>query len=102
MGELPKRKFTPIYIVSWLPKDKPPFSAGGVASVELFSPTKTLLSLSVDDPKYILRPPIVFTNLAALFPGKGEIKTNKPGKVIVIDGSKWLTDSPPALPQNVK
>jgi hypothetical protein len=88
MGELPKRKFTPIYIVSWLTKGKPHYSAGSGASVELFLPTKTLLSLSVEDPKYILRPPIVFTNLAALFPGKATITTNKPGKVIVIDGSE--------------
>ena len=88
MGELPKRRFTPLYIVSWLVKGKPHYSAGGGASVELFLPTKTLLSLSVEDPKYILRPPIAFTNLAALFPGKAEIKTNLPGKVIVIDGSK--------------
>lgn len=80
MGELPKRKFTPLYIISWLVKGKPPYSAGGGASVELFLPTKTLLSLSVNDPKYILRPPLAFTNLAALFPGKATITTNWPVK----------------------
>lgn len=92
MGEVPKRKFTPIYIVSWLTKGQPYYSAGGGASVELFLPTKTLLSLSVEDTKYILRPPIVFTNLAALLPGNATITTNKPGKVIVIEGSKWPND----------
>ena len=92
MGELPKRKFTPLYIVSWLVKGKPHYSAGGGASVELFLPTKTLLSLSVEDPKYISRTPLVFTNLAALFPGRAEIKTNYPSKTIIIDGSKWPTD----------
>lgn len=78
MGELPKNTFTPLYIVSWLVKDKPAYSAGGGASVELFLPTKTLLSLSVDESKYILRPPVIFTNLAALFPGKATITTNQP------------------------
>ncbi len=84
MGELPKRKFTPLYIVSWLTKGKPPYSAGGGASVELFLPTKTLLSLSVEDPKYILRAPVVFTNLAALFPGKATITTNRPVETIYL------------------
>lgn len=87
MGELPKRKFTPIYIVSWLTKGKPHYSAGGGASVELFLPTKTLLSLSVEDSKYILRRPIEFTNLADLFPGKATITTNYPSKPTIIDGS---------------
>ena len=80
MGELPRRSFSPIYYVSWLAKGRPPYSAGGGASVELFLPTKTLLSLSVDDPKYILRQRVVFTNLAALFPGKATITTNYPPK----------------------
>lgn len=102
MGGLPKRRFTPLYIVSWLTKGKPHYSAGGGASVELFLPTKTLLSLSVEDSKYILRPPLVFTNLAALFPGKAEIKTNRPGKIIDIDGSTLPTDGPQAALKNAK
>ena len=69
-------KFTPLYYIWWEPKGGR-YQVGG-ASVELYLPTKTLLQLSVDDPKYILRPPIVFTNLAALFPGKAAITTNKP------------------------
>jgi len=44
-----------------------------VADVELFLPTKKLLQLDVDDPKYILRKPLVFTNLASLFPGTGRV-----------------------------
>lgn len=99
MGELPKQRFTPIYVVSWLTKGKPHYSAGGGASVELFLPTKTLLSLRVEDSKYILRPPLVVTNLAELFPGKAKITINKPGKIVVIDGSKWPTDSI-AAPKN--
>ncbi len=87
-GELPKQKFTPIYFVSWSRKGLKPGSIDSGAYVHLFLPTKQLLQLAVNDSKYILRPPIVFTNLAALFPGKAEIKTNLPGKVIVIDGSK--------------
>jgi hypothetical protein len=38
-------------------------------------PTKTLLSVSVEDPKYIMRSPLVFTNVAALFPGEAGITT---------------------------
>lgn len=92
MGQLPKRTFTPIYIVSWLPRSLAAESDGAVASVELFLPMQTLLSLSVDNPKYILRSPIVFTNLAALFPGKGTIITNRPSKPIIIDGSNEQTN----------
>lgn len=89
MGEIPKDTFTPIYVVSWLTKGKPHYSAGGGASVTLFLPTKTLLSLRVEDPKYVLRPPLTFTNLEALFPGQGKITTNYPTKPIIIDGSTY-------------
>jgi hypothetical protein len=92
MGQLPKKTFTPIYIVSWLSRGPEASSDGAVASVELFLPKQTLLSLSVDNPKYILRSPIVFTNLAALFPGKGTIITNRPTKSIIIDGSDAQTN----------
>lgn len=78
LGELPKQIFTPIYCVWWTPKGSR--SEAGAASLELFLPTKTLLQLTVDDPKYILRKPVVFTNLAALFPGKATITTNWPVK----------------------
>jgi hypothetical protein len=84
LGEIPKATFTPIYCVWW----KRAFGGGksGAATVELFLPTKTLLQLMVNEPQYILRPPLVFTNLAALFPGKAEVITNKPGPVIDITG----------------
>jgi len=88
MGELPKKQFTPIYYVSWLVKEKPLYSAGGGASVELFLPTKTLLSLNVDNPKYILRNPLIFTNLSALFPGKATIITNTQWDAIMSAHSK--------------
>jgi len=78
LGQLPKKKFVPIYYIWWNPMGGE--SDLGGASVELFLPTKTLLSLSVDDPKYILRAPVVFTNLAALFPGKATITTNDMSK----------------------
>jgi hypothetical protein len=77
LGEVPKGpKFVPIYYVWWTPTQNVAGGYGG-ASVELFLPTKTLIALGVDDPKYILRKPLVFTNLASLFP-----QTNAP--VIVI------------------
>ncbi len=37
--------------------------------VQLYLPDKLLIQLSIDDPKYDLRPPLVFTNPTALFPG---------------------------------
>jgi hypothetical protein len=43
--------------------------------------------LSVDDPEHIRRPPLVFTNLAALFPGKAKITTNYPSEPVIVD--KW-------------
>jgi hypothetical protein len=86
LGEIPKDKFTPMYCVWWSPKGTRGTTGG--ALVEVFLPTKTLLQLKVRDPKYILRPSLVFTNLAALFPGKAEITTNKPGPVIRISAPK--------------
>lgn len=68
LGEMPKgTNFVPIYYVWWTPKGDKAGGFGG-ASVELLLPTKTLIALGVDDQKYLLRKPLVFTNLAALFP----------------------------------
>ena len=77
--QAPVGKFVPIYWVSWVPKNGEGFSS---ASVRLFTPTKTLLDLIVDDQKYILRKPLVFTNLPDLFPGVARINTNYPPKSI--------------------
>ena len=60
----------PVYWVSWT---KEGLDQGSVAYVELFLPTKKLMQLCVTDPKYILRPPIVFTNLVELL-----VRTNAP------------------------
>ncbi|MDE3100106.1 MAG: hypothetical protein KGJ88_11595 [Verrucomicrobiota bacterium] len=79
LGEMPRKQFVPIYYVWWT-NDRG--GRGGVADVELFEPTKTLLQLDVQDPKYILRQPLAFTNLAALFPGVATISTNYPVKTI--------------------
>jgi hypothetical protein len=52
--------FVPIYSVAWKSwTDR----IRSVASVELFLPTKTLVGLTVDDSRYILRKPLEFTNL---------------------------------------
>lgn len=56
----PQGKFVPLYDVMWSK------AGSGVASVRVFAPSKLLLQLRVEDPKYILRPPIVFTNLTEL------------------------------------
>jgi hypothetical protein len=73
----PAGKFVPIYWVSWIPKNGEGVCAAGI---RLFTPTKTLLDLRVDDPQYILREPLVFTNMGALFPGVAPIHTNYPAK----------------------
>jgi hypothetical protein len=79
-----KKTFVPIYDVFWISPENQVEGYGSVASVGVFAPTKTLLSLTVYDPKYILRKPIVFTNLASLFPGKAVIRTNQPVKTITL------------------
>ena len=74
-----RRKFLPIYRVSWCKKWKPTLGFHysntpewePVASVRVFVPTKTLMELRVEDPKYILRNPLEFPDLdRLLFDGK--------------------------------
>ncbi len=79
-GEKPSlTTFVPIYDVFWLPKAHTN-AFGDVAMVELFLPGKSVLQLTVYDEKYILRKPMIFTNLAILFPGNAAIITNVPVK----------------------
>jgi hypothetical protein len=56
--------FTPIYYVYWAPRQTT--NGDAAAAVELFAPDRTLLSLTMEDPKYILRKPLHFTNLDEL------------------------------------
>lgn len=66
--------FVPVYWVSWSRKIKPPpwarssaeYEWKPVATVELFLPTKSLRQLHVNETQYILRKPIVVTNLDLL------------------------------------
>jgi hypothetical protein len=80
LGQRPKKSFVPIYFVWWKPKSE----ESGSAFVELFLPKKMLIQLTVEDPKYILRKELVFTNLAALFPGSALITSNGPVKPQII------------------
>jgi hypothetical protein len=73
IGQVPKKNFVPIYSVWWTSPRNDAEGYGDVAYVELFLPAKKLLQLSIDDPKYILRKPLVFTNLDSLFPGTGQV-----------------------------
>jgi hypothetical protein len=73
LGQKPRKNFVPIYFVWWTSPQNDAEKYGDVAFVELFSPTKKLLQLGVRDPKYILREPVVFTNLESLFPGTAPI-----------------------------
>jgi len=59
-------KFVPIYFVYWQSARNRAEGYGNVASVKLFAPTKTLMSLRVEESKYIARSPLAFTNLSAL------------------------------------
>ena len=80
-GDMPKEDFVPVYDVWWsLPHGASVYNVP--ASVELYLPENKLLQMKVEDPKYILRSPVVFTNLAELFPGKAPIHTNYPVPVI--------------------
>lgn len=56
--------FTPIYLVYWVPREST--NGFAAAAVKLFAPDQILLSLTVEDPKYILRKPLQFTNLDEL------------------------------------
>ena len=85
-----QNKFFPFYTVSWTYPQDTTQEHGGAAEVEIYTPTKMLLQLSFSDPKYILRKPVVFTNLAALFPGVAPIHTNHPVKPVYLDASKMF------------
>ena len=61
-----RETFVPIYDVHWLSPKNIAEKVGDIVMVEMFTPTKTLLQLSVQDPKYVLRPSLVVTNLAYL------------------------------------
>ncbi|MGA3282857.1 MAG: hypothetical protein ABSD57_00160 [Verrucomicrobiota bacterium] len=88
----PRGKFVPIYFVSWkrrgyeMSNDVASVIHSGVASVRVFTPTKTLLQLRVEDPKYILRKPLVFTNLDSFFPGTAPVYTLPPPTTISSPG----------------
>ncbi len=60
----PQGKFVPVYYVYWRKRGTETGRVGDVpAGVRVFTPDKALLQLRVEDPKYILRAPLVFTNL---------------------------------------
>lgn len=77
LGQKPKISFVPIYFVWWTSPQNDAERFGSVAYVELYLPTKKLLQLDVDGPQYILRKPLLFTNLASLFPGTARVFTNR-------------------------
>jgi hypothetical protein len=77
----PGGKFVPIYLVAWVRHD---LQYGATASVIIFTPANKLLSLRVEDSRYILRKPLIFTNLNSLLPGPGLIITNHPSPMIPV------------------
>ncbi|MGD0743719.1 MAG: hypothetical protein ABSA45_01055 [Verrucomicrobiota bacterium] len=78
LGERPQKQFVPIYYVWWTSLTNDLEGYGSVASVELYAPTKMLLQLTVTEPKYNLRKPLVLTNLNFLFPGTAPVYTLPP------------------------
>jgi hypothetical protein len=83
----PAGKFVPVYDVGWSKGQR------GIASVRVFTPTKQLLQLRVEDAKYILRPPLVFTNLASLLAQNPSAKSASSST-----DSKALVEVPAATP----
>lgn len=67
--------FVPVYWIYWTSKD--PRMRGTVADIEFVEPTKAILKLRVNKSKYILRPPLVITNLDYLLS-----QTNAPASKI--------------------
>jgi len=65
-GRLEGKTFVPIYDVQWRSAKNKAENFGSVASVQLFTPPETILQISIYDAKYILREPLVVTNLGAL------------------------------------
>lgn len=55
------KHFVPLYWIYWMPRDGN--GSGPAATVELLLPTKTLRQLRVNRSEYILRPPLVISNL---------------------------------------
>jgi hypothetical protein len=77
IGQVPRKHFVPIYYVWWTSRENDTQGFGEVASVEVFLPTKKLIQLMVHNPEYISRKPLIFTNLASLFPETGRITVLK-------------------------
>jgi hypothetical protein len=71
LGNTPTKDYAPIYYVWWTPPNGGEKFGG--ANVELFLPTKKLLQLDIHESKYVLRKPVVFTNLDSFFPGTGRV-----------------------------
>ena len=75
-----KDTFVPVYFVYWESAKNRTDGYGSVASVRLFAPTKSLMSLRVEDPKYNLRKPLVFTNLYDLLAQTNSDKQTRSGR----------------------
>ena len=73
LGQTPRDNFVPIYFIWWTSPKNDAEKFGDCVDVELFLPTKKLLQLHVRESRYILRKPVVFTNLAELFHGTAPI-----------------------------
>jgi hypothetical protein len=72
------KHFVPVYWVYWSKPEQA--GRGSTASVELFTPTKMLRQLRVEDSQYILREPLIIPNLDYLLAQTNTATgTNAPG-----------------------
>lgn len=62
-GGVKWRHFVPIYDIVWQSSQHAAEHNSSAASVTVFTPTESLVDLSVHESKYILRKPLVITNL---------------------------------------
>jgi hypothetical protein len=67
-----EKHFVPLYFVTWKG------SSGPVASVELLEPARLLGKLTVEQPEYVLRKPVVITNAEALLSQTNAAVKNAP------------------------
>ena len=71
-AKVTKRPFVPMYDVTWRSPENLA-KGGATAYVQLYLPTSRLLQLKCEDSKFMMRSPLLLTNVATLFPGSAPV-----------------------------